>query len=660
MTSTCLPRFMGMLCAVVLAFFITGASAQYCNPTYYIGCGSGCEINDFKLTGEASTAISDLATGCSSASTPSPFATQCYRDMHTSMSVTLYQGGTYTVKANDGAPVAFSATNFQVWIDFDDNNSFSSSESVAGGALPLLTGALTNFTLTIPAGATLGTHRMRAAVSGEETYPALSPCPAGGFPPVNQQGEVHDYSVLIATASTTTCPPVTGLTMSGITSASAILNWTAAAGAIGYEWAVDMSPTAPASGTATTLTTATASGLTAATGYYAHVRTKCSATSFSTWVNVAFTTSTTSTTCSPVTGVTMSGITAASAVLNWTAVTGAIGYEWAATTSATPPASGTATTLLTATATGLTAATAYYAHVRAQCSATLFSAWVSNPFTTTTSTTTSCAPVTLLSASAITTTSATISWTGVSGSVGYVYVVDNTVSAPTSPAGTFTTLTTAAISGLTAGTTYYAHVRDSCAAGSVSSWVTIPISTLTVGGCNAVTSLTATGVTANSATVNWVRATGAIGVEYVLDNTAASPSGAGTGTTALNHTFTGLTAATTYYAHVRDSCSATSLSAWVTIPLTTAGSTGITGTYAPAFSITAYPNPVNDVLTVAIDGGIAGTAHIQLVDITGKLLRSIITTTNNSLQFDMSGLPSGIYCVRYIDADHTQTIKISK
>jgi hypothetical protein len=80
-------------------------------------------------------------------------------------------------------------------------------------------------------------------------------------------------------------------------------------------------------------------------------------------------------------GVTIASISTTSATINWTAAGGATGYEWAVTTSATPPASGTATTLLTATASGLTPATQYYAHVRTNCGGS-FSGWSTTPFAT--------------------------------------------------------------------------------------------------------------------------------------------------------------------------------------------------------------------------------------------------------------------------------------
>jgi len=58
------------------------------------------------------------------------------------------------------------------------------------------------------------------------------------------------------------------------------------------------------------------------------------------------------------------------------------GYQWAVTTSATPPASGTATAGLTASSTGLTPNTTYYLHVRSDCGASTYSSWATSNFYT--------------------------------------------------------------------------------------------------------------------------------------------------------------------------------------------------------------------------------------------------------------------------------------
>ena len=80
--------------------------------------------------------------------------------------------------------------------------------------------------------------------------------------------------------------------------------------------------------------------------------------------------------------VTLGAATCTSQIVNWTAATGATGYEYVTSTSATPPTGpGTATTALTYTATGLVTGTTYYAYVRTNCGGGSFSSWSSTQFT---------------------------------------------------------------------------------------------------------------------------------------------------------------------------------------------------------------------------------------------------------------------------------------
>lgn len=272
---------------------------------------------------------------------------------------------------------------------------------------------------------------------------------------------------------------------------------------------------------------------------------------------------------------------------------------------------------------------------------------------------TTCNPPTGLTASSITTTSATVSWTTATGSVGAEYVVNTTATAPAG-AGTGTTLSSIPVTGLTAATPYYLHVRDSCGATSLSTWVTIPFTTLSAT-CDTVT-VTITAITATSATVSWAAVTGSVGYQYLINTTAVAPGGSGTNTTALSINPTGLTPGILYYAHVRDSCGATSFSAWVNKSFTTLSTTGIinlnNGTET-GFGIVAYPNPVKNTVTVTINGNVYGNAQIQLMDITGKLIKAE-AMDNNLHNLDMTGLPNCIYLIRFTDAEHTQTIKINK
>lgn len=86
--------------------------------------------------------------------------------------------------------------------------------------------------------------------------------------------------------------------------------------------------------------------------------------------------------CTYPSGFFFTDVTQTTATANWAAIDGVAGYEYAVTSSATPPATGTATTATSATISGLTAASKYYLHVRAKCNATDFSSWSSQLFGT--------------------------------------------------------------------------------------------------------------------------------------------------------------------------------------------------------------------------------------------------------------------------------------
>ena len=658
MISTFLHKNSALFCLAILLLFSTTVNAQYCTPAPSFGCFTGDYPTQFAMTGTTSS-INDPSLTCSGGGSSSLFGGYQDRTAETcAVASPSVVNGTITGNAASSSSSSSGGTieNMQIFVDWNSNGTFETSESVGG--LSTVNTFATAFTITVPSAIATGDYRMRLiyTATSNGTYPGIDPCMMTLGIIAYTTGEAIDYTIHVGTS--TSCGVPTGLAATSVTSTSAVLNWAEPTGSVGSEYVVSTVSSAPTgSGTQTTALTYSPTGLTPSTVYYAWVRDSCGASSLSAWVSTTFTTTATVvTTCNPVTGLTVTGITTNSAVLNWTAVSGSLGYQWVVNTSAADPTgSGTNTTLTTATATGLSPTTAYYAHVRDSCGVGDFSAWVTVPFNTLTST---CPLVVLNTPSAITTTSATISWTAISGSAGYVYVVDNSVTPPTG-GGTFTTLTSVNVTGLTSGTTYYAHVRDSCSAGNESAWVTTFFTTLAgAGGCNAVTSLTASGVTSSSAVINWTMASGAIGAEYVVDMIPTDPTGPGTGTTASTYTATGHTALTTYYAHVRDSCGATSLSAWVTIPIVTTAPAGVASVASGDFNVSAFPNPVKDELTIKIIGA-GSVGQVELIDISGKMIRTV-HTDNSEINMSMNGLPSGIYFIRYIDATHTQTIKISK
>ena len=155
----------------------------YCQPYYYYGCSSYSTYTGvISLTGESGTSISD-------ASTCSPSTADGYYDEYSTTLVNMNAGTTYSATLNGGSFYYFF-TSAQVWIDFNDNGVFESSESVGG--ISTFSGYTEATNLVIPLTANPGTHRMRVCndMFGL-TYPGLDPCGNDFY------GDAKDYQVFI-------------------------------------------------------------------------------------------------------------------------------------------------------------------------------------------------------------------------------------------------------------------------------------------------------------------------------------------------------------------------------------------------------------------------------------------------------------------------------
>lgn len=176
-----------------------------------------------------------------------------------------------------------------------------------------------------------------------------------------------------------------------------------------------------------------------------------------------------------------------------------------------------------------------------------------------------CDKPTGVTANSITSNSANLSWTAVSGSAGYEYVVDMSSTAPTG-SGTFTTATSYNAFGLTSSTNYFFHVRNKCDATTFSLWETIPFTT-DVNPCPFPNTVTYNTPTASNADFHWLPMPGSLGYEYVVDQIASPPLAPGTGTIDTFANFSGLNGGQAYYFHLRNKCSSTggTWSDWNTI-----------------------------------------------------------------------------------------------
>jgi hypothetical protein len=162
------------------------------------------------------------------------------------------------------------------------------------------------------------------------------------------------------------CEPPVGFSTSNLEPASATLNWDPWPSAQNYDVVVDQVPTAPVSTTGavnTTLTSIPSGVLQENTWYYVHIRSNCPGGEQSGWSLDSFLT--------PIPcrepKIEVSHVNTDQAVVYWNAVPTATHYEYAITTSATPPHVGTEYHFTALHTSALDDGKEYFIHVRSHC-----------------------------------------------------------------------------------------------------------------------------------------------------------------------------------------------------------------------------------------------------------------------------------------------------
>ncbi len=307
--------------------------------------------------------------------------------------------------------------------------------------------------------------------------------------------------------------------------------------------------------------------------------------------------------CGVPTGLTPSAITTTSAATSWTAVTNATSYTLqykASTASAFTTVTGL--TKASDTLTGLAASTKYYFEVLAVCASGSSAYSALDSFTTATVAT--CAIPTGLSASSITTSSATTSWTAVANATSYTYKWGTSTAALTTVTGL--TTPTYALSSLTASTKYYFEVQTVCASGTSAFSLLDSFTTTATATCAIPTALTVSSITTTGATTGWAAVSGATSYTLQYKASTAASYTAITGITTNSRALTGLAASTKYYFEVETVCaSGTSIFSALDSFTTAANSTVV---YCASSGTTTYEYIKTVVLgsinhTATNDGG---------------------------------------------------------
>jgi hypothetical protein len=170
----CLPTTGVGISSIVTMTTNTGASC-YCSPTYSTGSGIGDYIESVQ-----SGTINNV-----SGANPSPYYT--VYPAAGSTTTTFTRSGQYSVTVTNGG---YDGEDLSVWVDFDQNGSFSEAERV-GSTYNALDFTPFTYYFTVPANAVLGTTRMRVRAA-DQSSTSLSAC---GF---QTWGETEDYVVTIA------------------------------------------------------------------------------------------------------------------------------------------------------------------------------------------------------------------------------------------------------------------------------------------------------------------------------------------------------------------------------------------------------------------------------------------------------------------------------
>ena len=371
-------------------------------------------------------------------------------------------------------------------------------------------------------------------------------------------------------------------------------------------------------------------------------------------------------------GLTASAITATSATVGWTAVSGALSYDvdYKLASSATWINAATGTTATSLGLTGLTAGTAYDYRIRTNC-ASENSSYSTAQFTTTASVT--CNAPTGLTSSAVTTTGATVSWTAVSGALSYDVDYKTSSSAIWINSATGTTATSLNLSGLTSSTIYDWRVRTNCSDGN-GSYASAQFTTLAPPTCANTLDNSTNGTISGAATIPFnTDVTGLISPSGDIDNYKFVITTSGTITvtlgtlpgdydlkllnsagTQLNISQAGGTSsesisrtvsAGTYYAQVYGYNGANSTTSCYTlrVQLGTA-SRGTDLTTSDAQKVFVFPNPTSNVVNINLTG-FKGKSDVSVFDVNGRVVlrREVSTATT---QLDISALPAGVYMIR--------------
>jgi hypothetical protein len=489
---------------------------------------------------------------------------------------------------------------------------------------------------------------------------------------------------------TSGCSSPTGLSTTGITTSSATANWSPVSGAISYDVYYKLA----ASSSWINIANGTTSlswdllGMAAGTLFDWRVRANCASGS-SQYVQASFSTLSEALSCNPPTGISTSGITSSAATANWSAVSGAVSYnvDYKLSTSSSWINIANGTTSLSWSLLGIQESTSYDWRVRANC-ASGNSSYSQTQFTT--QAPGSCNAPGGLSTSNITSNTATVNWSSVSGAFSYTVEYKPTSSGTWITAASATYSTSVNLYSLSAATTYDWRVKSNCSLSESSNYSTAQFATSgstspPTSGCPGPYDVSTNGTISGAAAISLnTDVNGTIAPRNDIDHYKFTINSAGTITVSLttlpanynlavlnsSGTQIGLSqnngtqsesinlnvAAGTYYAKVFPKGNANSATACYTLRVQTGTATDVI--VKNSFMLNLFPNPANSSLNVWIEG-VEQKVQIKVYDIMGKLVMQQTSTTTLT-QMNVSKLSAGIYMLNVNNGKETRAAKFVK
>ncbi|MFZ9760126.1 MAG: GEVED domain-containing protein [Candidatus Kapaibacteriota bacterium] len=199
-----LLRLIGYTIVSLLVLADTGSNVKaqtYCIPLTSYGCAG---FGDF-IAGFAFANLSNLNSGCTSLNGNS------YSYFNALAPAQVMAGQTYSFTHVNNPSYAH---NVAIWIDYNQNGTFESTERVWGTTSPVPTNFTTNGTITIPTTALPGVTRLR--IRSQDGPVINDPCASFTYT------EAEDYNVSILSGSVTNAWPG-GANFPGITANSVVL-----------------------------------------------------------------------------------------------------------------------------------------------------------------------------------------------------------------------------------------------------------------------------------------------------------------------------------------------------------------------------------------------------------------------------------------------------